>query len=94
MFLFSVNRLESEIPKIGSMAVDLLKSGDRIRKRSQDLSARLARLRGNIQKTRELTNKVRVGVDFQQDTTVEVVAPEDPSESATSTKVSTFIFYS
>lgn len=85
---FPVTRLESDIPRAKDMSDDLIGAKERIRQRSVDLSDRLEKLKMNIQKTRELTNKVRVGVDFQDDTTVEVIPPGDPSESATSTRVS------
>ena len=75
------------------MAVDLLDSGRRIKERSLDLDDRLEKLRMKIRGTRELANKVKVGVQFKQDTTVEVVAPDDPSESATSNKVSNWLTF-
>ena len=84
----AVDNLEDDIPTISEGAVDLLEVGQRVRMKSLDLNDRLDRLRRNVQKTRELTNRVRVGVDLREDTTVEVIPPVDPSESATSTKVS------
>lgn len=83
-----MDNLEDDIPTISEGAVDLLEVGQRVRMKSLDLNDRLDRLRRNVQKTRELTNRVRVGVDLREDTTVEVIPPVDPSESATSTKVS------
>ncbi|XP_018008782.1 laminin subunit alpha [Hyalella azteca] len=85
-----VDRLEKDIPRIKDLAAELTETSATVRQRSLDLSDRLARLRTNIEKTRELTNKVRVGVDFQDDTTVEVFPPGDPSESSTSTKFSLY----
>ncbi|KAF2360979.1 Laminin G domain [Trinorchestia longiramus] len=85
-----VTRLEKDIPRIKTMADDLTETNTRIRERSLDLNERLERLKMNIQKTRELTNKVRVGVEFHDDTTIEVIPPGEPSESATSTKFSLY----
>ena len=70
-------------------ALELEETSNRVRVTALDMNDRLKRLRQKVQQTREVANKVRVGVDFEESTTLQVVPPMDPTESATSTKVTT-----
>lgn len=56
----------------------------------ENIGDRLENLRRTIAKTREQTNKIKVGIDFDQGSALELKNPEDLSDTATSTEVSSF----
>ena len=91
--LTAVTNLEVGIPEIKLTVLELNETATRVTVRAKDLGDRLKRLQREVQKTRELANRIKVGVDFKADTTVEVIPPGDPSEFATSTKVYTVIAF-
>lgn len=69
------------------LAASLRQKKESIQMKGIDVGDRLKELRRSIQKTRELANKIKVGVDFQPNTTIELQNPEDITKAATSTKV-------
>uniref|UniRef100_A0A0P4VVW3 Laminin subunit alpha n=1 Tax=Scylla olivacea TaxID=85551 RepID=A0A0P4VVW3_SCYOL len=87
----SVERAEQQLPEAVELAQRLRPQSDSIRMKSIDMGERLEKLRLTIQKTRELTNKIKVGVSFLPNTTIEVENPRELTKASTSTKVSTFI---
>lgn len=70
---------------------DLLAKKVNIHDRLQDVGDRLERLRRTITKTREKTNKIKVGIDFEQGSVLELKNPEDISDTATATEVFCFV---
>lgn len=80
--------MEQDIPRILQDAAELHEQKDELQERSLDLRERLDRLKRTIQNTRELANKIKVGVSFQPSTSLELKNPEDLTKATTSTKVS------
>lgn len=78
---------EQQLPEALELAERLRPLKDRIQMKGIDMGERLKKLRLTIQKTRELTNKIKVGVSFLPNTTVEVENPRDLTKATTSTKV-------
>ena len=78
---------EEQLPRAGEVAERLRPYKEKLQTMGIDMSERLQKLRLTIQKTRELTNKIKVGVAFLPNTTVEVVNPSDLTKASTSTKV-------
>lgn len=86
-FLFSVERAEKQLPEALDMAERLRPQKERIQMKGIDMGERLEKLRLTIQKTRELANKIKVGVSFLPNTTIEVENPRDLTKASTATKV-------
>lgn len=86
--MFSVQKVEQDVPRILEDAAELHDQKDQLQKRSLDLRERLDQLKRTIQNTRELANKIKVGVSFQPSTSLELKNPEDITKATTSTKVS------
>ncbi|XP_050725715.1 laminin subunit alpha-like isoform X5 [Eriocheir sinensis] len=87
----SVEGAEKQLPEALELAERLRPQKERIQMKGIDMGERLEKLRLTIQKTRELANKIKVGVSFLPNTTIEVENPRDMTKASTSTKVSTFI---
>ena len=83
----TVNSVEQIVPGMVTQSEELLSSRNRIQKKGIDVRERLDSLRQSIQKTRELANKIKVGIDFDPSTTIELKNPDDLIASATATKV-------
>ena len=87
----TVNTVEQDVPGMVTQSEELLSSRKRIQEKGIDVRERLDKLRQSIQKTRELANKIKVGIDFDPSTTIELKNPDDLIASATATKVIKFI---
>ncbi|KAK8725473.1 hypothetical protein OTU49_010877, partial [Cherax quadricarinatus] len=85
-----VERVEQVVPEMTQLATQLRAQKEVIQTLGIDVGDRLEKLRRTIQKTRELANKIKVGVSFLPNTTIEVENPEDLIKAATSTKLSLF----
>lgn len=86
-FPLPVDRAEKQVPEALDWADRLRPQKERIQMKGIDMGERLEKLRLTIQKTRELANKIKVGVSFLPNTTIEVESPRDLTKAATSTKV-------
>ncbi|XP_042212496.1 laminin subunit alpha-like isoform X1 [Homarus americanus] len=86
-----VERVQQAVPMITELAARLRLQKEQIQTTAIDVGDRLEKLRRTIQKTRELSNKIKVGVSFQPNTTIEVQNPEDLTKATTSTKLSVFV---
>lgn len=86
-----VEQVEQQVPEMMDLATSLRQKKESIQEKGIDVGDRLKELRHSIQKTRELANKIKVGVEFQPNTTIELQNPEDLTKAATSTKVSMFV---
>lgn len=82
-----MEQVEQQVPEMMELATNLRQKKESIQIKGIDVGDRLKALRRSIQKTRELANKIKVGVDFQPNTTIELQNPEDITKAATSTKV-------
>lgn len=80
---------EKQLPEALTLAENLRPLKDRIQTKGIDMGERLKMLRLTIQKTRELANKIKVGVSFLPNTTIEVENPRDLTKASTATKVTT-----
>ena len=78
---------EKQLPKMKQLTQELLAKKNHINNRIRGVGDRLERLRRTITKTRETTNKVKVGIDFETGSVLEIKNPEDPSDTATYTEV-------
>lgn len=65
----------------------LLIQKENIKTHLEDVGERLERLRRTITKTREKTNKIKVGIEFEQGTVLELKNPDDLTDTATATEV-------
>lgn len=83
----SVERAEKQLPEALDLAESLRPQKERIQMKGIDMGERLEKLRLTIQKTRELANKIKVGVSFLPNTTIEVENPRDLTKASTATKV-------
>ncbi|XP_076046327.1 laminin subunit alpha isoform X4 [Oratosquilla oratoria] len=91
---FAHNRIrdvEDTVPNMLDLSARLKEKKSDIESKGFDFGDRLANLRSTIQKTRELANKIKVGVDFESETTIELKNPDDLTEYSTSTKMSLFV---
>ncbi|XP_047502805.1 laminin subunit alpha-like isoform X1 [Penaeus chinensis] len=86
-----VEQVEQQVPEMMELAASLRQKKESIQMKGINVGDRLKELRRSIQKTRELANKIKVGVEFQPNTTIELQNPEDITKAATSTKVSMFV---
>ncbi|XP_071537849.1 laminin subunit alpha isoform X2 [Panulirus ornatus] len=86
-----VERVEQIIPEMTETTVRLRAQKEGIQNLGIDVGDRLEKLRLTIQKTRELANKIKVGVSFLPNTTIELENPTDLTKAATSTKLSVFV---
>lgn len=82
-----VEGAEKQLPEALELAERLRPQKERIQMKGIDMGERLEKLRLTIQKTRELANKIKVGVSFLPNTTIEVENPRDMTKASTSTKV-------
>ncbi|XP_069164876.1 laminin subunit alpha isoform X2 [Procambarus clarkii] len=86
-----VERVEQITPEMTRLASKLRGQKENIQTLGIDVGNRLEKLRRTILKTRDLANKIKVGVSFLPNTTIELENPEDLTKAATSTKLSVFI---
>ncbi|XP_064094479.1 laminin subunit alpha-like isoform X2 [Macrobrachium nipponense] len=86
-----VEEVEQVVPEMVELASTLRTRKDAIQAKGIDVGDRLEKLRDTIKKTRELANKIKVGVSFLPNTTLELQNPEDLSKAATATKVSFYV---
>lgn len=78
--------MEQMLPIMAENVTQLLLQKSSIQALGIDIGDRLERLRNTIKQTRELANKIMVGVSFEPGTTLEVENP-DLTKAATHTKV-------
>lgn len=86
----AIERAGSMVPNIIALANDLENKQNKLEIVASDLGDQLQKLRKNIEIARALANQIKVGVNFQPNTTLELKTPENLSTMGTNTKVSTY----
>lgn len=85
-----IDRVAQVVPNLQSLASDLKNRQTETANSCNDLSDRIEKLKKQIEIARDIANKIKVGVTFHPNTTLELQPPPSLSQLATNSKVSAY----
>ncbi|XP_065337904.1 laminin subunit alpha [Cloeon dipterum] len=86
-----IDRVNKVLPNITNL-IDSVKVGqENLNRRGEDVGLKIAELKKQVMQARDLANRIKVGVQFYPNTTLQLKNPEGLPLLATSTKISTYL---